>query len=232
MTNSPLHSGAPDIDRRTRARAWPLDAVVFASFEGKGLRARLRFELGLRRIESYVRAATIQVKRIHSALSEYERLPETADDFGRSLRNSQQLLAEAHFYFICWDAVAKALKSLRNNSARLRTPRQVWQRYHKLLEKYQTARDHLEHFTERLPKGKKEQWNYSSDGAAERIAGNVGVVRLVGVFEFHDGQWDVSLNSVEPLTALWTELEDDIRNETEAAFIDWIEGTPHKDARG
>ena len=53
-------------DEETRAvtRAWPLDTVINAAFDGLGLRARLRFQLGLRRIEDYVHAADVQVVRV------------------------------------------------------------------------------------------------------------------------------------------------------------------------
>ena len=107
--------------------AWPpIEMLLHAAFQGQGLPARVRFELGLNRIEIYVRAAQVQVARLDTPVAEY--LKSVAAEPFTAIPNwpSGPLIADAHFYFICWDSVAKELFSLRSNSARLLTPRKVW----------------------------------------------------------------------------------------------------------
>ena len=121
---------------------------------------------------------------------------------------SGQLFADAHFYFICWDSVAKALDSLRSNVAVLVTPREVWRRYRTTLANYTRARDHLEHYSERLPLGKRSTWVYESEDSIERVSGDPGAVRLGNVFTLNGEQWDVSLKSAKILKSRWQDPDE------------------------
>ena len=167
-------STTPGEELRAVTRAWPLDAVVQAAFEGHGLREKVRFQLGLRRIESYVYAAATQVARIDVQMTKYMDSVRAEHTQTMPEYPSGQLFADAHFYFVCWDSVAKELTSLRSNAARLTSPREVWRRNRANLKKYQRARDHLEHYSERLPLGKRSTWAYQSDDRFERISGDPG----------------------------------------------------------
>jgi hypothetical protein len=214
-----------EANEETRAvtRAWPLETVINAAFDGLGLRARLRFQLGLRRIENYVHAAEVQVVRVDAQMTKYLDGIK-AEPPGMVEYPSGQLVADAHFYFICWDSVAKELGSLRSNAAGLRAPREAWRRYRTSLTKYMKARDHLEHYSERLPLGKRSTWIYQSDDTIERISGDPGAVRLGSVFTLNGDQWDVSLESAKILSSLWQDLDEGIRAETDTMFAAWLRG--------
>src|SRR3954471_10508998 len=108
-------STTPGKDLRAVTRAWPLEAVVHAAFEGHGLREKVRFQLGLRRIESYVHAAATQVARIDVQMTEYMDSVKAEHTQTMPEYPSGQLFADAHFYFVCWDSVAKELTCLRSN---------------------------------------------------------------------------------------------------------------------
>ena len=138
---------------------------------------------------------------------------------------SGQLVADAHFYFICWDSVANELDSLRSNAAGLTAPREVWRRYRTSLTKYMKARDHLEHYSERLPLGKRSTWMYESDDTIERVAGDPGAVRLGSVFTLNGEEWDVSPKSATILSSLCQDLDEAIRVETDTMFAAWLSGT-------
>jgi hypothetical protein len=214
----------PDEQIRAVTRAWPLEMVIHSAFESYGLKARFRFQLGLRWIESYAQAAAVQVARIDAQMTKYLDGVKADNPPAMPEYPSGQLFADAHFYFICWDSVAKALDSLRSNVAGLVTPREVWRRYRTTLANYTRARDHLEHYSERLPLGKRSTWVYESDDSIERISGDPGAVRIGNVFTLNGEQWDVSLKSAEILKLLWQDLDDGIRAETDTSFAAWLSG--------
>jgi hypothetical protein len=197
--------------------------VIHAAFEGLGLPAKVRFLLSLRRIEAYVEAAQIQAVRIDTLVAAYFKAlakePPVIVDWP-----STQLAADAHFYFICWDSVAKELASLRRNPAKLSTPRRVRRRYRKSLECYQRARDHLEHYSERLPMGKHSHWKHELDDTGETVRGDPGAVRIGHVFTLNDEKWDVSLKGARILESLRQDLIEGLRDETEEAFAAWLKG--------
>src|SRR5882672_3305668 len=115
-------------------RVWPAMAMLMhAAFQGHGLPAKVRFELALERVEIYVRAAQVQVARLDAPIREY--MESVSAEPAAAMREwpSGPLFADAHFYFICWDAVAKELASLRSNKAGLLTPHKVWKKYRRSL---------------------------------------------------------------------------------------------------
>jgi hypothetical protein len=207
-------------------RAWPIEMVIHAAFQGHGLPAKVRFELGLNRVEIYVRAAQAQVARLDAPVAEY--LKSVADESLTAIPDypSGPLIANVHFYFICWDVVAKELASLRTNTAGLSTPRNVWRKYRKSLERYQEARNHLEHYSERLPMGKHSEWRHRREDKFETIQGDPGAVRLGALFTINGEEWDVSVASAKILESLWEELVEGLRSETEVRFAAWLKGEP------
>src|SRR6266478_9732835 len=115
---------------QAKARVWPPMALLMhAAFQGHGLSAKVRFELGLEGVEIYVRAEQVQVARLDAPVGEYMESVSAQPVAAMPEWPSWPLFADAHFYFICWDAVAKELDSLRSNKAGLVTPRNVWQKY-------------------------------------------------------------------------------------------------------
>jgi len=216
--------------------------LIHAAFQGHGLPAKVRFELGLDRVEIYVRAAQIQVARLDAPVAKYIESIAAEPVTAMPEWPSGPLIADVHFYFICWDAVAKELSSLRSNKAGLLTPRNVWRKYRKSLERYQEARNHLEHYSERLPMGKHSEWrhgraddpsdrpdqsqdestfyrySYSAGDQFETLRGDPGAVRLRALFTINGEDWDVSIESAKVLESLWEELVEGLRRETEVRF--------------
>jgi hypothetical protein len=180
--------------------------------------------LGLNRIEIYVRAAQVQIARLDTPVAEYLKSVTAEPITTIPDWPTGALIADAHFYFICWDAVAKELESLRRNKAGLRTPRHVWQKYGRRLERYREARNHLEHYSERLPMGKHSEWMHKQQEKVETIQGDPGAVRLGALFTINGKKWDVSIKSAKVLESLWEELVDGLRSETEAKFAAWEKG--------
>jgi hypothetical protein len=74
----------------------------------------------------------------------------------RSNRKRASIFDDVHFYVICWTRIAK-LGRFIVNATRFRRAGLVLRRYHKELTHMIDARDHLEHFEERLPGGKKQR---------------------------------------------------------------------------
>src|SRR5437667_1043308 len=97
---------------QAEARVWPSMAMLMhAAFQGHGLPAKVRFELGLDRVEIYVRAAQIQVARLDAPVAKYIESIAVEPVTAMPEWPSGPLIADVHFYFICWDAVAKELFS-------------------------------------------------------------------------------------------------------------------------
>jgi len=231
---------------QAEARVWPSMAMLMhAAFQGHGLPAKVRFELGLERVEIYVRAAQVQVARLDAPVGGYMESVSAEPVAAMPEWPSGPLFADAHFYFICWDAVAKELASLRSNKAGLLTPRKVWRKYRKSLERYQEARNHLEHYSERLPMGKHSEWRHGraddprnrcdlsqdqsayyrcaqfAGGHVETLQGDPGAVRLGARFTINGEEWDVSVAIAKILESLWEELVVGLRRETEVRFAAW-----------
>jgi hypothetical protein len=211
-------------ERRAIARAWPIEMVLHAAFEAKGLPAKLRFQLALRRIEAYVQAAQVQAARLKAPITAYLKEVAVEDPTSMPEWPGAQLAADAHFYFICWDSVAKNLTTLRVNLAGLSTPRKVWRKYREPLERYRSARDHLEHYSERLPMGKHSHWKYEQTEGSEMVRGDPGAVRLGSIFTLNGEEWDVSPAGAAVLESLWEDLIDGLRVETELRFVAWLNG--------
>ncbi len=211
-------------ERDATTGTWPLEAVLHVAFERRPLPAKVKFQLALRRIEGYVLAAQRQAARLDIPVTEYLKQVAVEEPTSMPEWPGAQLLADAHFYFICWDSVAKDLASLRANPAGLTTPRQVWRKYRKLLERYQTARDHLEHYSERLPLGKHSRWSHERNEGTEAVSGDPGAVRLGSIFTINGEEWDLSLEGAKALESLWKDLIEGLRDETAEKFAAWVNG--------
>ena len=105
--------------------------------------------LALHNIQSYLDAAKRQQRRIQRNGAS----PHKAMRKGRP-RRGEGLFADVHFYLICWARIDKSASFIRD-ATRFKRLGQVLRRYRPQLKERNDARDHLEHFDERLPGGRK-----------------------------------------------------------------------------
>ena len=92
-------------------------------------------------LDSYFQAARRQQQRIERAKRSVLKGPPT---------RLRSLFDEVHFYLICWARIAKLGRFIAQGTRFRRTGR-VLRRYHADLEARVDARNHIEHFEERLP---------------------------------------------------------------------------------
>lgn len=92
-------------------------------------------------LDSYFRAARRQQHRI-------ERAKKTV--LKESSTRIRPLFDEVHFYLLCWVRIAKLGRFIAH-ATRFRRTGRVLRRHHGALNARINARDHLEHFEERLP---------------------------------------------------------------------------------
>jgi len=202
----------------------PLDMLLVKVIKNK--ETFIHLKLALERLDRYVAMSKLQNERIWEA--ERQGL-ETIDQACTSAEMEKGILwlesrsIEAHFYLICWDAVAKIIDTICQSGSGLKAPRSVWKRHRKTLESYQEVRDHLEHWTERLPweKKKKDQWQRSSSQGSNKISGNMGYVLLKRTFTFrdeegHDKEVDISPASAELLEHICKQLNEEMVDELHA----------------
>ena len=93
--------------------------------------------IALRSLESYIAAAKRQQRRIARAMV---------------VNPKSSLFDDTHFYLIAWSRIAKLARFIRQRTRFCRVGL-VLRRYHADLDCRIAARDHLEHFEERLPGG-------------------------------------------------------------------------------
>ncbi len=135
-----------------------------------------RTAIAMSRIYAYLKAARDQVRAI-------EVLEKQADPKKPSYSSTMiQAFIHAHLYFICWAAIGRMLEVIRKCSG-LKAPNTVWKRYRTEIKRYIEARDHFEHYEERLPGGKKS--------AALVNPGDYGSLHH-GWFSLGGYRWDVS----------------------------------------
>lgn len=92
-------------------------------------------------VDSYCQAAKRQQHRIERAKATVPK---------RLLRPNRSMFDEVHFYLICWARIAK-LSRFITQTTRFRRSGRVLRRYRPDFNARVDARDHLEHFEERLP---------------------------------------------------------------------------------
>ena len=103
-------------------------------------------------IEAYFDAAKRQHRRICRARSSIERLLAGKPTATRG----STLFQDVHFYLISWVRIAKLAKFIRDQTRFSRTGL-VLRRYNREIQDKTDARDHLEHFEDRLPGGKRHR---------------------------------------------------------------------------
>ena len=160
-----------------------------------GMRASIAYD----RILHYFQAARTQQRRI-------ARLIQQDDLYLSRLerrKTFRQIFTEIHFYFIAWKTIQEMFKVLRSSS-RLACIKPLLSRHKQLLEHYSSGRDVLEHYSERLPGGKR----------VHTMSAPYDIGNLHGSnFTFGGKKWDIGPNSIAQLKTLVKQLEQEARRE-------------------
>jgi hypothetical protein len=110
------------------------------------------------------------------------------------------LFDDVHFYLICWARLGKLAQYI-GQATQFRRVGFVRRRYHREMEDMTRARDHLEHFEERLPGGPKSRG----------LRKPHDLFNIVGdQMTFGGDQFDVGPHSLDLLTNFVAELRDAI----------------------
>jgi len=102
----------------------------------------------------YYRSASTQIQRIDAIRRSTQLAIEKAirGDRASDFRKGRRIYAEVHFYFICWHAIHERIKLVKLRSGF--TLSRIYRKHRLRFANYSTARDHLEHYLERLPGGR------------------------------------------------------------------------------
>lgn len=140
--------------------------------------------------------------------------------------------AEAHFYLISWDAVGKLIEALKANGNGFNSADKMWRVHQARFREYKDARDHLEHWVERLPGKAKNAWKMSHSDGVNQFLGNMGRVRIEGVFTFRekdlDKEVDISPASADLLEKICSQLRNDLTAEVRTLFENGTKVTDKK----
>lgn len=153
-------------------------------------------------VEQYLAAARQQVHRIERGRRAIEQQFERArkDDrvakFSARRAPGNNMWADAHFYFICWHMIGCLLRHI-DQLCQLRRLKRFMRMKRTVIDRYINARDHLEHWVERLPGGPKAHVLHRPQGTSPEP-------RAPGGYYFGLGgkNWDMSKASLRDLTSV------------------------------
>lgn len=150
--------------------------------------------LALGDIQSYLGAAKRQQRRIKRIKA---LLKNTARKGRPQLRDGLAgMFADVHFYLICWERVHKTGRFIQR-ATKFRRFGRVLRRYRSEFEIRRDARNHLEHFEERLPGGRRR----------DKQAVPNDLLNMRNEFlTFGSQQLDVGSNSIRLLTEIVGQL--------------------------
>ena len=172
-------------------------------FAANGNAASFAYE----RLQLHLAAAQMQMDRIslaakasHHAQTELPRgaTQEQMRTFTRDARQRMQLvLAEVHFYFVCWSGCRNMLQILVGQPEFLEA-KKIFDGHRKEFEHYVAGRNSFEHFHDRLP-GQSEEARVKavqSDSAGpRRIYAGISS----GKYVHSSLEWDITPSSLENL---------------------------------
>lgn len=174
-----------------------LDASTLLHWAVEDSVSAMRATIAMSRIHDYLAGARSQMQRMWAEL---ERSRNGGDDWSAAQR---QAFVDMHFYFVAWDAIGKMMRVVADSSG-FDSARRVYDRHCKTIERYRSARHHLEHFDERLPGGRGVR-RLSIPGDLGNLSGST--------YSFGGETWDVGPASFEKLTAIVEEFEREVREE-------------------
>lgn len=161
-----------------------------------------RCYIAMGRINKYLVGAQIQMDRIWKGLDKVKeglgKVKEGSEDFKDSL---PQAFCDIHFYFICWDTILKMMEVLKRCSD-YSSVTKVWKKHRKIMESYRDARDHLEHYDERLTGGKRDLPK----------PGDLGNIKGIN-FTLGGNRWNIGPGSLRHLEKIVAELNAAVRAE-------------------
>jgi len=174
-----------------------LDASTLLHWTVEDSVSCMRATIAMSRIHDYLTGARSQMQRMWVEL---EQAHNGGDDWSAAQR---QAFVDMHFYFVAWDAIGKMMRVVVDSSG-FDSAQRVYERHSKTIERYRSARHHLEHFDERLPGGRRAK-RLSMPGDLGNLSGNT--------YSFGGETWDIGPASLEKLTAIVEEFEREIREE-------------------
>jgi len=170
-----------------------------------------------RRLDTYLLAATIQMKRIwqdaedvKSKMPDQSKLREFTDQSSFRKKVSElyaPLFVDIHFYFSSWDNAGKMMKVL-SKQPELAAAKLVYEKHWPHINHFSNGRHTFEHFHDRLP-GEKDEHRVKeviqSPGAGpSKIYGGV---TKDGFYVHSDGRWDIKPTSLELLLNIAAEFK-------------------------
>lgn len=162
----------------------------------------MRSSIAMSMMEKYLSAAYQQVKRITEELAWVEQQATQRNPNWTTFQN--QAFVDMHFYFTCWDAIGKMMRTIARRSG-LESARRVYDKHRQSMERYRNARHHLEHFDERLPGGKKVD--------ELKVPGDLG--NLAGTtYSFGGETWDIGPDSLKALSEIIGEFQREVHKES------------------
>jgi hypothetical protein len=115
-------------------------------------------DAALLRVEAYKCGGELQLRRALATREDVLRLALTWNPIGETrdepewAERQRQMFVEIHLYFVCWANVYRLMKFAVQSTG---LGRDAWSRHHAVLRRATDAREHLEHFEERLPGGRR-----------------------------------------------------------------------------
>lgn len=189
--------------RRALRRAFrtPPEFIIFNYFGQMKDARSSACTLAMYQVDGYLAAARRQIKRIQNFRARSRReIDHIRRSGGRVLRrrlpSTSELFAEAHFYFICWRMIGEMLEAVRSR-CQLRPLNQFMSQHKTKFAAYDTVRNHLEHFRERLPGGARvHELQVPND------LGNFSTAKGGFTFRLNAQRWDISRRSLDDLSAI------------------------------
>ena len=151
-------------------------------------------------VKQYSAAAEVQMGRILDGLREAERRGRAHDQTWS--RFQRQAFVDIHGYFTCWRQVHTMLAVIDGGVLDAGV-KAVYAAHRPTLQRYRDARDHLEHFDERLRGQRRRNPVSTASGDLGNLAGSD--------YTFHGEIWDVSPASLDLLLTIVGEFESALR---------------------
>lgn len=153
--------------------------------------------IALKSANEYVAAARTQIERIELAATAWNKGTNRASVFH-----------EIHYYFICWDAVWKRLKLVKQRAG-FAALKPILQKYRVEAEHYASGRDQLEHY---------DDWLAGRPRHPPLAAWDHGNL-YNSIYSLAGRKWDVSRTSLERLQELVREFAAAVMNEGRGKLI-------------